>query len=192
LSGPEIVGDVLIGLRFLRGFPGFLRHPIDPPRAREILEGRFRERAAGFLTVVREGAYRRPGSPYHRLLAAAGCEYGDLERLVRQDGVDGALERLLRDGVYVTLDEFKGRRPIVRGIDDLHHRPDAVSQPDVRGARGVPLRGKPRQGDPDPLRLRLHTGSQRQHLRDPERARRARLDASVLGRSGKRRDDPRA
>jgi len=133
LSGPEIVGDVLIGLRFLRGFPGFLRHPIDPPRAREILEGRFRERAAGFLTVVREGAYRRPGSPYHRLLAAAGCEYGDLERLVRQDGVDGALERLLRDGVYVTLDEFKGRRPIVRGSTTFTTDPTQFRNP-ISGA----------------------------------------------------------
>jgi hypothetical protein len=129
LPGPEIVGDVLIGLRFLRGFPGFLRHPIDPPRAREILERRFRERAAGFLTVVREGAYRRPGSPYHRLLAAAGCEYGDLERLVRQDGVDGALERLLRDGVYVTLDEFKGRRPIVRGSTTFTTDPTQFRNP---------------------------------------------------------------
>ena len=106
---------MLIGLRFLRGFPAFARHPVDPPLARETLGRRFRERAASFLSVVRDGVYPYPGNPYRRLLAAAGCEYGDVDRLVRQEGVDGTLKTLLREGVYVTLDEFKGRRPVVRG-----------------------------------------------------------------------------
>ena len=126
---PEVIDDLLIGIRFLRGFPGFLRHPIEPPRAREILARRFRERQDDFLTLVREGVYRRPGSPYRRLLAAAGCEYGDLERLVRRDGVDGALQELLRHGVYVTLDEFKGRRPIVRGATSFTADPTQFRNP---------------------------------------------------------------
>jgi hypothetical protein len=41
-------------------------------------------------------------------------EQGDLERLVQDEGVEAALERLHREGIYVTLEEFKGRRPIAR------------------------------------------------------------------------------
>ena len=125
----EVVEDLLIGVRFLRGFPRFLRHPLDPSHARAILERRFQQRETDFLTVVREGVYRRGVSPYRRLLAAAGCEYGDLERLVRQEGVDGALLALLRQGVYVTLDEFKGRRPIVRGATSFVADPTQFRNP---------------------------------------------------------------
>jgi hypothetical protein len=49
------------------------------------------------------------------VLKVAGCDYGDLERLVRQEGLEGALSILFRQGVYLTLDEFKGRRAVVRG-----------------------------------------------------------------------------
>ena len=45
----------------------------------------------------------------------AGCEYGDLERLVHRDGVEGALRTLYHAGVYLTIEEFKGRRPVMRG-----------------------------------------------------------------------------
>lgn len=126
---PEFVEDLLIGVRFLRGFPGFLRHSMDPPRARAILDQRFRDRQVDFLRTVREGVYRRQGSPYRRLLEAAGCEYGDLDRLVRQEGVDDALQVLRRQGVYVTLDEFKGRRPIVRGTTSFTAGPAQFRNP---------------------------------------------------------------
>jgi hypothetical protein len=59
--------------------------------------------------------YERPGSPYARLLAHAGCEYGDVERLVEHEGLEGALADLARSGVYLTVDEFKGRRTVQRG-----------------------------------------------------------------------------
>jgi hypothetical protein len=129
LPPPEIVEDLLIGIRFLRGFPGFLRYSMDPPRARAILDRRFRDRQADFLRTVREGVYRRQGSPYRRLLEAAGCEYGDLDRLVRRDGVDDALQVLRRQGVYVTLDEFKGRRPVVRGTTSFTVDPAQFRNP---------------------------------------------------------------
>jgi len=40
---------------------------------------------------------------------------GDVERLVRQEGLEGTLGRLYEAGVYLTIEEFKGRRPVVRG-----------------------------------------------------------------------------
>ena len=36
-------------------------------------------------------------------------------RLVRSDGIEATLERLARQGIFLTLDEAKGRCPVVRG-----------------------------------------------------------------------------
>ena len=45
-----------------------------------------------FLFIARKGIYDHAGSPYGGLLRAAGCEYGDLEKLVQKEGVEGALK----------------------------------------------------------------------------------------------------
>ncbi len=95
--------------------PRFFRRPITVDTARAALRRRQETRGRDFLDLVRSVAYERAGGPYRALLDHAGCELGDLERLVRADGAEGALGALLRAGVYVTVDEFKGRRPIVRG-----------------------------------------------------------------------------
>jgi hypothetical protein len=58
-------------------------------------------------------------APYRELLKIAGCEFGDLRRLVEMDGLEGALGSLFRRGVYLTVDEFKGHCPIVRGSATL-------------------------------------------------------------------------
>jgi hypothetical protein len=107
--------DVSVGVRFLHRLPGFLRRPIDVDRARTIIRRRLEQREANFLSLLRQAVYRQPTSPYQQLLAVAGCEYGDVERLVRQEGVEGTLRELFRAGVYLTVDELKGRRPVRRG-----------------------------------------------------------------------------
>jgi len=138
------LADVTIGARFLRRLPSFLRHPLSLGEARATLLRRLERREADFLTIARRAIYEHPGSPYRSLLNLAGCEYGDLERLVRKDGVEGALRILYRQGVYLTVDEFKGRRPVVRGnvtvaVDPGRlHNPISTSHVVVRtsGSRG--------------------------------------------------------
>ncbi len=117
------------GSRLLRGLPSFLRHPLTLADARSILAHRLRSRETDFLTLVRRVAYERPGSLYQRLLAFAGCEYGDLEGLVRREGVEGALRELLRHGVYLTVDEFKGRQPLRRGPLTWEVSPGTLQNP---------------------------------------------------------------
>jgi hypothetical protein len=105
----------LIGARLLWRLPAFLRRPISPDAALAIVRQRHEERAAAFLAVLRRQVYAHAPSPYRALLRHAGCEYGDAAGLVQQDGVEGALRALYRAGVYLTVDELKGRRPAVRG-----------------------------------------------------------------------------
>ena len=107
--------DLAAGARFAWGVARFLRAPLGAADARAALRRRLAERDATFVDVVRRGVYANPRSPYARLLAHAGCEIGDLERLVRERGVEGTLHHLYRAGVYLTVDEFKARRPVERG-----------------------------------------------------------------------------
>jgi hypothetical protein len=139
--------DVRMGARLLLALPGYFRASITPAQARQILRRRFERREADFLTFVRRAVFERPGSPYHRLMHLAGCEYGDLERMVARDGIEGALTALFRHGVYLTGDEYKGRRPVVRGGATFAVEPRQFRNPLARlhlqthsgGSRGAPI-----------------------------------------------------
>ncbi len=84
----------------------------------EAAESRMRHaldnREQRFLELARRAIFANTASPYLPLLTWAGCEYGDLERSVRADGLEGALHKLRASDVYLTLDELKGRKPIER------------------------------------------------------------------------------
>ena len=78
------IGEVVTGLRLAAGLPSFLRQQVSPEQARLILRHRLEHRADDFLNMARAAIYPRPKSPYRQLLQLAGCEYGDLERLIRE------------------------------------------------------------------------------------------------------------
>ncbi len=107
--------DVAAGLRFVPRLPSFLRRPFTIEEARATLRRRLEHRGADFLWLARRAIYEHAASPYRALLNLAGCEYGDLERMVTQDGVEATLRTLYHSGVYLSVEEFKGRRPVVRG-----------------------------------------------------------------------------
>jgi len=114
-SRPLDVEQIASSARLLVGLPRYLRHPVRPMEARAILRHRLEHREQDFLRLVRRAVYANAASPYRQLLRLAACEYGDLERLVGSEGVEGALCTLFQRGVYLTVEEFKGRRPAVRG-----------------------------------------------------------------------------
>jgi hypothetical protein len=114
---PEVREGLLRRARLTRDLPAFLRTPLPPERAVELVKAGLETRAARLLELVEWTIYANPRSPYLRLLEMAGCQAGDLRALVAAEGIEGALTRLARDGVYVTFDELKGRREIVRGSE---------------------------------------------------------------------------
>lgn len=123
------MGDLAFAARFFWHLPRFLRHPLTVEEARATVAARLARREADFLALVRDGIYARPENPYHRLLRLTGCEHGDLARLVTEDGIEGALARLFRHGVYLTVDELKGRRPVVRGSQTVEVDPRGLRNP---------------------------------------------------------------
>lgn len=123
------LAEFSLACRFLRQLPSYLRRPVTIEEARSVLEQRLARREADFLDLVQRAVYAHPQSPYRVLLDWAGCEYEDLVRLVEDRGVEGALRVLLRSGVYLTVDELKGRRPVVRGSRVLRVDTAALRNP---------------------------------------------------------------
>jgi hypothetical protein len=118
-----------MGARFAWRLPLHLRRRLTVAEARATVRRRLDQRERAFLDLVGRAVYGHAPSPYRALLARAGCEPGDLARLVRADGVEGALGALLRAGVYLTVEEFKGRRPVVRGGTTLDVDPGRFRNP---------------------------------------------------------------
>ena len=133
---------------FLGSLPAFLRGRITPAEAHALVRARMAMREANLLDTLARGVWDNARSPYRALLAAAGVERGDVERLVRQDGVEGALTTLRAAGVYVTFEEFKGLRPIERNGVSLQPGAADYDNPAVRryyrvatgGSTGTPRR----------------------------------------------------
>jgi hypothetical protein len=76
-----------------------------------------------------------------------------LARLLREEGLEGALGTLARQGVYVTVDEFKGRRPIVRGDLSLTVTPRAFMNPAAASHLSARTGGSRGEGTPIPVDL---------------------------------------
>jgi hypothetical protein len=115
--------------RFLVGLRRHLRDQVGPADCRKRLDELLAGRDEAFLRILERGVYAKKGSPYRRLLEHAGIELGDAARLVRDEGAEAALSRLHEEGVYVTLDEFKCRRPIVRPGLELPVRVEDFDNP---------------------------------------------------------------
>ena len=72
-------------------------------------------RAEQFQDVLHRALGSNSGNPYRRLLDHAGIGLADINEHLRREGVETTLEMLYDHGVYVTVDEFKGRTAIRRG-----------------------------------------------------------------------------
>ncbi len=89
-----------------------LRSPLeaDPEGViRNCMERREDNFLAHAATVI-----ARKEHPYAQMFGLAGCSYADLEASVRRHGLESTLEQLLAEGVYLTHDEFRGKKEIVR------------------------------------------------------------------------------
>src|SRR5262245_32683627 len=135
-------------LRMAVGVKAFVDAPISLDAARAVIQRGMQTREAAFLQKLEGAVWTNPRSPYLRLFRAAGCEPGDVNDLVKREGVEGALQQLLKAGIYVTLEEFKGRAPAVRGSQTFTFRDTDFDNPLITthiessssGTRGRPTR----------------------------------------------------
>ena len=156
-----------------RELPGFLGRPTSAREAREWVRRGLEDRGPRFVDLTNQAIYRNPSSPYLPLLRLAGCEPGDLAHLVEREGVEGALVRLRDAGVYLTFDEFKGRRDVERGGQRFRFRESDFDSPGW--SPGVTTRSGGTRGPGTRVRTSLP------FLGDLARATALALDAHGLG-----------
>lgn len=126
---------------FLRGLPAFLRQRLTEADARAIVQRRLAERQSNFLATLERAVFSNPKSPYRKLMSVAGCSPADVRELVAREGVEEALGELREAGVYVSFEEFKGTRAIVRGSQRVDARPEDFDNPRVTHYHAVATGG---------------------------------------------------
>ncbi|HEX2385792.1 MAG TPA: hypothetical protein VHL99_04470 [Candidatus Binatia bacterium] len=109
----------------------FLSETITLERANEGLQAALADRADKFLALARARVYARPSSPFLKLLRRCGCDYADLEQQVRRHGLEATLERLAAEGVYLTAEEAKGKKEVVRGNESFRVDPRSLENTDL-------------------------------------------------------------
>jgi hypothetical protein len=104
--------------RFVEGFRRFAKQRMTPDEAIALAKNSIRKRVASreesFLNFVEHGIFLYARSPYLKLLEPKKIEFTDLRRAVQRHGIETALRWLESEGVYFTVDEFKGKVPVVR------------------------------------------------------------------------------
>jgi hypothetical protein len=88
---------------------------------------------ANSLDVVRRLFLVDTSNPLHTMLRWAGCSLGDIEQTLQRDGLEATLEILRRDGIYLSHEEFKGKKPIVRSGQEAIANPGSFRNPVARG-----------------------------------------------------------
>jgi hypothetical protein len=143
-----LVSNVHGLVRFAAGLRAFLRHPISPEQALESVRQGMQRREAALLDKLRAAVFGNPRSPYLALFRNAGCSWEDAREAVEHDGVEAALERFMKSGIYVSFEELKGRVPAVRGSQTFFFRDRDFDNPLIvphfesrsGGTRGRPSR----------------------------------------------------
>ncbi|MDH3884628.1 MAG: hypothetical protein OET63_10455 [Desulfobacterales bacterium] len=110
----NIAANLKAYAHFYLGLRGFLRQKVSVAEAEAIVRQNIEQRDTNFMRLMERGIFGYRNSPYLPLLKLAGCELGDIRNRVETRGLEATLRELRDAGVYVTFEEFKGRKPIVR------------------------------------------------------------------------------
>src|SRR5688572_5147948 len=111
----QLGSDISGMARLIKAVPGFFRERVTLEHAKEEIKRDLDRREERFLDTIRSQIFERPKNPYLQLLRVAGCEFSDLQAQVRRCGIEETLAQLAREGVYLSSEEFKGKKAVIRG-----------------------------------------------------------------------------
>jgi len=110
----SIFSDLIGYVRACRGLRNFFKESLSIEDAVEKVSKKRESRSEDFLGIVKRAVYENEDSPFLKLLKSANFEFSDVKSLVDSRGVEGALRELAEEGVYVGINEFKGKNVCVR------------------------------------------------------------------------------
>ena len=123
------VDELRAAAGFLSGLRPYFKTTLDLDAARRMLDAQLAARATTFALVLRRAIFEKKDSPYRRLFDWAGISYPDAEQMLVRDGLETTLERLYDAGISLTLEEFKGWRPVLRPGLELEVRQEDFDNP---------------------------------------------------------------
>jgi hypothetical protein len=148
-----LLGEAWGSLFFLGRLPFHLMRPLHHDQLPSVLAQRLEGRESAFAALVERIFSSPPGNTYKRLFSWAGVKEEDVRILLRREGVEGTLRRLLREGIYLTPEEFKGRRSVRRGNREIAVRPDMFLSPVILSRFNIQTSGSSGRRSPVPLTL---------------------------------------
>lgn len=130
-------------LRFGLSLLGCFFHPYTLEESEGLLRREAMDRTKNFLFLCEKEVFAQQRSPYFQLFRNAGFAWDGLRSLLESRGLEAALARLAAAGVYLDIEEFKGKKPVIRG--DLCFRLDN-SLLDMAQGPSVPLESSGSRG----------------------------------------------
>jgi len=119
-------------LRYGWGLYRFLKEPLSLAQCYTMLRNRVENRNTNFLRVL-QCVYSDPRDPYWKLLRSAGCELGDVKFMLGREGLEETLRKLSCAGVYITVEEYKGKKPVQRNGLSFQVNPKDFNNPLIAG-----------------------------------------------------------
>ncbi len=127
--------------RFLLGLRKYLNNRITPDaaleEARKILKERLSRRQENFLRLLDRAVFHYPRSPYLPLLSSRKISFADIKKWVEQGGIEATLASLEKEGIYFTVDEFKGKTKVQRNGLNFEVRERSFDNPFISTAYEV-------------------------------------------------------
>ncbi len=100
--------------RFYINLKPFLETTISEEAAKKIIKQRLVNREDNFLKLIKKGIFLNKRSPYLKIFKLIKISYDDIERMINKNGLFETLDILRGDGVYLNVEEFKGKKTVVR------------------------------------------------------------------------------
>jgi hypothetical protein len=110
-----------------------LRRPVSYEQSESIITKGVKERDKVFLQTTEKVIYNNLKSPYLALLRSQDIELRDIKRMVEKKGVEGTLQTLYARGIYLTIDEVKGKCDVIRGNNTFRFREADFNNPVFSG-----------------------------------------------------------
>lgn len=129
----SIIPDIIKYARLVSELRDFARTPITLEQSRQIISNRLQNREINFLSLVQKSVFQNHKSPYLKLLKSAGCEFPDIESMVKKEGIESTLQKLLAKGVYLSWEEFKGKCQTIRGSEEFNFSEKDFDNPYLPG-----------------------------------------------------------
>lgn len=101
-------------IRLAAGLDRFISQPLPLTDCWELIRRRVEDREENFLTLLQQFVYPNPRSPYRKLLQHARCEFEDVKVMLHREGLEPTLQKLSELGVYITIEEYRGQKPVER------------------------------------------------------------------------------